>query len=398
MSFSILASICITLNAPVGGGESAPKPSQFEKVPAAEATQIGDVIGLTVEQQKMRYPGNKPVLRGVHPKDHGCVQATVEVLEALPENLRIGVFASPGRKYEAWIRFSNAAVLVGPDSPSSPSRHGSRGMAIKLMGVSGSPLLEVDGALTQDFLMVNHPVFAFSNVEDYGALSQVLLTDKDNPTRFFVERIRVKDGKPDLKDPITLRALNTKRISERIQSLKVDGDRGAYQDPPASPVDNIYFSAAPYLFGPDHVMKYSVKPENPQTGGPSDTSDPDYLRKALYERLAGNGAKDIVLDFRVQVRGKADLEGKIEHEIEDACTLWDEKEFPWATVAKITIKPQDFNTEDRKRQCEALFFTPWHGVADHQPIGGINRLKLGVYRASSAFRHFPKEPSGFDGR
>ena len=65
-------------------------------------------------------------------------------------------------------------------------------------------------------------------------------------------------------------------------------------------------------------------------------------------------------------------------------------------VAKITIRPQDFNTEARKRQCEDLFFTPWHGVAEHQPIGGINRLKLGVYRASSAFRHFPKEPAGFD--
>ena len=398
MSLSILAGVCLALLAPVEGGERAPKPSQFEKIPTEEATQIENVIRLTVEQQRRRYPGENTVLRGVHPKDHGCVQATFEVLETLPEELRIGVFAKPGRKYEAWIRFSNAAVLVGPDSPSPPSRHGSRGMAIKLMGVSGSPLLEGDGPLTQDFLMVNHPVFAFANVEDYEALSQVLLEDKDNPTRFFVERIHIKDGKPNENDPITRRALNTKRISERIQSLKVDGDRGAYQEPPASPVDNRYFSAAPYLFGPDKVMKYSVEPVDPQTGGPSDLADTDYLRKALFERLARSGAKDIVFNFQVQVRGKADLEGKIEHEIEDACTLWDEKTFPWATVAKITIKPQDFNTEVRKRRCETLFFTPWHGVTEHQPIGGINRLKLGVYRASSAFRHFPKEPSGFDER
>ena len=48
-----------------------------------------------------------------------------------------------------------------------------------------------------------------------------------------------------------------------------------------------------------------------------------------------------------------------------------------------------------KRRCENLFFTPWHGLQEHQPIGGINRLKLGVYDASSAFRHFPKEPSGY---
>lgn len=48
-----------------------------------------------------------------------------------------------------------------------------------------------------------------------------------------------------------------------------------------------------------------------------------------------------------------------------------------------------------KRRCENLFFTPWHGLQEHQLIGGINRLKLGGYDASSAFRHFPKEPSGY---
>jgi hypothetical protein len=393
MFLSNIAVVCLALLAPADGGEKAPKPSQFERIPAEEATQIENTIRLTVEQQKVRYPGAAPVLRGVHPKDHGCVQATFEVLDTLPEEFRIGVFAKPGWKYDAWIRFSNAAPLVGPDSP--PGAHGSRGMAIKLMGVSGNRLLEGDGPLTQDFLMVNHPVFAFANVEDYEALSKIILEDKEDAKRFFADRIHKKDDKFDMSDPGTRRALKTASILARIRSLKVDGDRGAYQEPPACPVDNKYFSGAPYLFGTDKVMKYAAEPVNPQTGGPSNPSDPDYLRKAFHERMTASGAKDIVFNFQVQIRDKADLEGKIDTEIEDACTLWDEKTYPWTTVAKITIKPQDFNTEERRRQCEALFFMPWHSVAEHQPIGGINRLKLGVYRASSAFRHFPKEPSGF---
>ena len=246
MSTFIRAVVCLALLTrftPAQGADAdrAPEPSQFEKVPEEEATQIKNITRLTIEQLKSRYPGEKPVLRGVHPKDHGCVQASFEVLETIPEALRVGVFARPGHTYQAWIRFSNAAVLVGPDSPDG--KHGSRGMAIKLMGVSGTPLLHDLGPTTQDFLMVNHPVFAFSNVEDYEALSQILLKDKDNPTRFFVERIhRKSDGTPDMKDPITLRTLRTLAISQRIQSLSTTANPPAYQQPPASPVDNRYFS------------------------------------------------------------------------------------------------------------------------------------------------------------
>ena len=98
--------------------------------------------------------------------------------------------------------------------------------------------------------MVNHPVFAFANVEDYEVLSRVLLEDRDRPERFFAERIR-KDGagKPDLSDPATRRALRTMEISRRIQSPSVSASPPAYQPPPASPVDNRYFSAAPTCFG-----------------------------------------------------------------------------------------------------------------------------------------------------
>jgi hypothetical protein len=400
MLLRILAGVCLGLFAPVDSGYKAIEPTVFEKVPPEERDQIENVTKLTIEQLKSRYPGEKPVLRGVHPKDHGCVQATFEVLGTLPEELRVGVFSAPGRKYPAWIRFSNASVLVGPDSTSPPTKHGSRGMAIKLMGVTGNPLVAANGAVTQDFLMVNHPVFAFSNVEDYQALSEIILKDKDKPDRFFAERIHRKpDGKPDLTDPVTLRTLRTLTITQRIQSSAVSTDPkvpGAYQEPPASPVDNRYFSAAPYLFGPDKAMKYSVKPRNPKTGVAPDVADENYLRKALVERLMGSAAEDVVFDFQVQVRTKDELQGKLDTQIEDACVEWDETVYPFVTVATITIPKQNFETEARKKQCEALFFTPWHGISEHQPIGGINRLKLGVYHASSDFRHFPKEPSGFD--
>jgi len=381
------------------GEDKVPQLTQVESIPSEEATQIKNIMGLTIEQLKKRYPGETPVLRGVHPKDHGCVMAKFKVLDTLAEDLRVGVFSTPGHEYQAWIRFSNAAVLDAPDSPSEAgvTKHGSRGMAIKLLGVSGTPLVKNGGPLTQHFVMINQPVFAFSNVEDYEALSEVLLKDSakaDKPDRFFA-RIRKKaDGTPDLADPMTKRALKTLAIVKRIQSLSVTADPPAFEAPPASPVDNRYFSAAPFLFGPDKVMKFSAKPVSPASGDVPNVAEEDYLRTALHKRLTATNAADILFEFQVQVRSASDLAGKIEAEIEDAHFEWVETTHPFVAVAMITIPPQDFETEERRGLCEDQIFTPWQGIAEHRPVGGINRMRLAVYEASAAFRHAPKEPPG----
>jgi hypothetical protein len=372
---------------------------RLEHIPSEEAKQIENIAKLTIEQLKKRYPGEDAVRRGVHSKDHGCVMAKFKVSDSLLEHLRVGVFAEPGHEYDAWIRFSNAAVTVTADSSTrnGVTSHGSRGMAVKLLGVIGSPLLPTIGPLTQDFLMINQPVFAFSNVEDYQVLSQILLEDNDDPSRFFAERIHKQpDGKPDMTDPATLRALTTLGIVQRVRSNSLTGTppaQPAYQTPPASPVDNRYFSGAPFLFGDDRVMKYSANPIAPVLDAVPDVSDANYLRAALHKRLTASDAKDIVFEFQVQVRTASDLSGKIDTEIEDACFQWDEKIHPFVTVGTITIPPQDFETAEQRALCESLTFTPWHGVTEHRPLGGINRLRRAVYEASTHFRHMPKEPA-----
>ena len=367
--------------------------ADLELIPPEEAAQIADIVNLTIHQLKRRYeaPGGKPpVLRGVHAKDHGCVRAKFKVIKALPNHLRVGIFANPGQEYDAWIRFSNASVSVDQDSRDVQGVrvHGSRGMAVKVLGVTGSPLVPTDGPLTQDFLMINSPVFAFSNVEDYQALSQAI-KDADDPRPFF--------ARMGMAAPISTRAQRTKGIFDQIQS---NTSPPGFQAPPASPVDNRYFSAAPFLFGDDRVMKYSARPIAPVAGGPPDITDRDYLRKALQKRLTAPGAQGIVFDFQVQLRSANELAGKIATEIEDACVEWPELEdpksgklkpkYPFETVARITIPPQDFDTQEQREVCESLTFTPWHGIAEHRPIGGINRLRLAVYEASTEFRHKPE--------
>lgn len=238
--------------------------------------------------------------------------------------------------------------------------------------------------------MVNHPVFAFANAEDYEALTRISFRD-EKPDAFFARAVKKADGSPDFSTPISKRAWRSLGIVGRIRSSSTTAKPPAYQVPPATPVDNAYFSGAPFLFGSDHVMRYRAVPVAPMVEA-KDFADEHYLRKALHARLTAAGAPAIVFDFQVQVRAVSELTD-LETEIEDATQEWAKPDF--VTVAQLTIPPQDFEEPAVQELCESLVFTPWHGIQEHRPLGGINRLRRAVYEASAAFRHIPEEPAGF---
>ncbi len=102
-------------------------------------------------------------------------------------------------------------------------------------------------------------------------------------------------------------------------------------------------------------------------------------------------AKPVVFKFQIQRRDPKSL--NVANEIENASTEWPAKDFEFVTVATITIPPQEFDSPERRAACENFVFTPWHGVAELRPLGGINRMRRAVYEASSQIRHQPKEPA-----
>ncbi|MDQ2826562.1 MAG: catalase, partial [Actinomycetota bacterium] len=88
--------------------------------------------------------------------------------------------------------------------------------------------------------------------------------------------------------------------------------------------------------------------------------------------------------------------------VEDPTTRWSERRSPFRKVATIRIPSQDFTSEARKSFAENLSFTPWHALAEHRPLGGINRVRRAVYDAVSEVRHqkngVPRhEPTADDG-
>jgi hypothetical protein len=103
-----------------------------------------------------------------------------------------------------------------------------------------------------------------------------------------------------------------------------------------------------------------------------------------------------LFDFAVQLQTNAGT-----MPIEDPGHAWDEKVSPWRKLATIRILRQEFDSEAQRAFGENLFFTPWHCLPAHRPLGGINRARRVIYELISAFRHewnqVPRcEPTGWD--
>jgi hypothetical protein len=338
--------------------------TSVEELPAGEAQAIDEIIRVLKQQLTERYIDKKQLVRrDAHPKILGLVRARFIVSADCPVELRHGVFSQPRRAYDAEVRFSNGHPDMQHDLAFDV-----RGMAVKLP--------EVDGDFTpeggQDFVMATAEAFFGSNTVDYAGFPAA-------STSFF-KLVRYFIRKPS-------RYRGALRL---IQSMRT----------PASPLELEYFSQTPYRLGP-HCVKFHAQPSARR----SSVRDPWYLlpvvrhvlgliaaagiplpawipsdavRRALIDDLA---AGPVTYDFLVQ--RWPDLDSLPVWAIEDATRTW-----PVPAVRMATIEiPQQCHIADRDAEAERMTFSPWHAKKAHQPLGGINRARLAVYRTMSAFRN-----------
>ena len=307
------------------------------------AEQIAEVIEKSIRKQYALGSAR----RDAHPKAHGCVRAEFQVLETLPKNLAKGLFI-PGKKYQAWIRFSNGS----PDATQADIKKDARGMAIKVLAVSGAKHLE-DEAATQDFIMINHPVFFVNDPNRYMSFMQDINSDR------FFRKLHIPFA---LGSKGTLIALNLRtKISNPLQTR--------------------YWSMVPYQLGigPDRqAVKYSARSCTAAVDPIPNHPKHDFLRDALRTSLQKG---DACMEFLVQPRTASTLL------VEDAMTEWKETQAPFYQVATIRIPQQVFDTPDQNKFCENLSFTPWHTLAEHKPLGVINRMRKVIYDRISQVRH-----------
>ena len=311
------------------------------------AQAIAESIAITVREEYAKE--GPPARRDAHPKAHGCVSAEFRVEDILPPNLAQGIFV-PGTRYPAWIRFSN-----GDANPHrSDGKGDARAMAIKIFDVSGEKILEEDRhALTQDFIMINHPVFLTDHPGRY--LKLVECSHSTNP---LVKML----GLVELGAKGALTALE-------VQSSKI-----------GNPLAVRYWSTVPYRLGDPpykQAIKFSAMPVDAIAAELPDHPDPNFLREAMIDQLQKGEAR---FDFLVQPRTSNAMS------VEDTQTEWTEAEAPFHKVVTITIPKQVFATAERDALAENLSFNPWHALPQHRPLGGVNRIRRVVYKKISTLR------------
>lgn len=343
---------CLILLGPLMlvSGATAADTEALETIPPGEASAIQTIVSTIQQIQKALYgAGQRPALRDAHAKAHGCVEATFRVRANLAARLRQGVFREP-KTYSAWIRFSN-----GNGTPRDDHSGDGRGMAIKLMDVEGTKIpAGGEQERTQDFVMINYPVFFVRNAADYVEFTNLSGGNKAN--QFFASHRHEAE------------------ISAAITAKKIHGV-----------FDERYFSMTPYLLG-TRAMKFSAIPVQCASGSPIKASSaqipaggPTYLRDGMSDWLK---EKDACFHFAVQFQRDPKT-----MPIEDPTILWDEKQAPFEMVADIRIGRQIFDTPERNSFCENLSYTPWHALPEHRPLGGINRVRRSVYEEISKLRH-----------
>jgi hypothetical protein len=322
-----------------------------ELVPPNEDAFIAELVSSSTESINASTVNPRPPYRrDVHAKTHGCVRAEVQTLAQLAPELRQGVFASPGRTYRAWIRYSSGNTDVQSDATKD-----ARGMALKLTGVDGPGLLDLPAdAGTQDFVMINSPMFFIRNVEEYAKFARIL-ADGNRFGYFF-----------GLRNPLTWH-LRDMRLA--LKTLKAA---------PASLLHEQYYSLTAYKFGPTLTVKFSARACTTQPPARVNRGLPDFLRDEMRAELRNDSA---CFDLMVQPQ----VAGK-NMPIEDPSVEWDEADSPFVPVARVTIPKQEFDTDPQKAFCEDLSFSPWHALPDHRPLGGLNRVRRAVYLEDARYR------------
>jgi catalase len=278
--------------------------------------------------------------RGAHAKGHACVKAYFDINDGLNPELQHGIFKDLGQQYKTWIRFSNGSPKIAIDAEND-----SRGIAIKLLNVEQQDQ-------TQEFLLHNSPAFFSINLDDYNSL-----VESPDKIKYFFPSY----------NPLSWRLRELSHVNDTLAP------------PPFSPVWDEYFSNTAYKLGP-HNVKYKVQSCLPaKSTEQQDQSDADFLRKTLATELKTGEA---CLQFMVQVQ-----DANKHMPIEDPSVLWKESDSAYLPVATITIPAQQFDTLTQQQFCENLSFSPWNALAEHRPIGALNRVRKVVYQASSLYRH-----------
>ncbi len=299
--------------------------------------------------------------RPVHAKSHGVLVGALDVRGNLPEPLAQGLFAKAA-SYPVILRFSTNPGDLLADSVSSP-----RGLAVKILNVSGEMVPSHAGNNTQDLLCLDTKALSAPNPAAF--LDQVKLVDKTLEVSSSVKQ-----------------AVSTAARGANV-AFNAIGVHSGTLDSLGHPYTHIlgetYSTVAPLRYG-DYIAKLAIVPASQNltelSGAHIDAGEGfNALQVLIKEFFEENTA---LWDIQAQLALDSETTP-----IEDASKRWPEDKSPYQTVATLIVHPQDSYSDARQIFAdEQLSFSPWHALAAHQPLGGIMRSRLKAYEEAQKFR------------
>ena len=284
--------------------------------------------------------------RTLHRKQLAAAQGTLEVLDGLPGFTRHGLFAH-ARDYEVLVRLSNGSLNRAADHVPDV-----RGFAIRVFGVEGDSALGNGPAVSQDFTLINQEAFAFARADEFVGFVDAAVRGKGELFKYVFKRYGL---------------LGAPRQIARV--LKVAGK------PFSGFATETLFSTLPMANGP-YAVRVRLVPSSS-----NGTAEP-------------NASEDWAADFASRLRrGPLHWDMQLQYytsealtPIEDAAVNWPT---PYTTVARLMLPQQDLDSIEGRalaEKVEASVIDPWQALAEHRPLGDVQRARKVVYFQSQKGR------------
>jgi hypothetical protein len=148
--------------------------------------------------------------------------------------------------------------------------------------------------------------------------------------------------------------------------------------PNTNMISHSFYTQSAFRFGDyyGHIGLFPILDDMKNRADKVKSSDSrEALRDWLAEYFAERGAK---YELKIQLGTSPE-----HHPTEDGSVVWDEATAPYQTIATIEFPPQDSLTAERRTFWEdRMKLSPWDALAEHRPLGSINRLRKTVYDMS----------------
>jgi hypothetical protein len=277
------------------------------------------------------------------------MRATLEITNNDPD-FQSGVFIG-GTTYKVFVRWSNGAGpgfatgFTGPRNDASPDN---RAIAIKILGVAGEKMLSQESdAETQDFLFTTSQAAFLVNAVDAQAFFKATAAGALSQAGYLALH------------PTTAKLY---AVDTPAAGLISDLSTGSF------------YSNVANRFGSSYA-KFML---DPCDGNPSKLTLPatNYYHNRWAKDIASG---DICYGLYVQM-----YEDDTTTPLEDGTAVWKTE---WTLLGTLYFDSnQSWGSDGQEQFCENLSFNPWHTLPEHEPIGGIQRIRKAVYTTMGQMR------------